>query len=303
MVVIPEQRAGSAQWLVTGRLELGLWHALVEVPKGGYRWMSGRNGDVLVEADLAAPARVRAPLRDGTAVHRALWNLYRRYPPGLELQAAILRFTEVHGPLGLTAQPGPMGSEEPYVEWLRAIRTVGRLTTLWDLIREPAGRGSGPLGTMIVWETKESRSTITWRVSDKYGPQDELVCQVASVAHHADLHKDWQPGRDVLKVAEFAFADALNRELRDAAAPQLMPLRTRDGSGHMVGRLVTTSLIKLAFVQLYLEVSGQRHYRPCLGPRCPEWIDVSERHSHVKTCSDRCRKRLERARKAQRAQA
>ncbi len=331
-------------------LELGPWFTPWQVASDGYewytppdgaerRWSRGyepKQGPFLVEKESGGvigatfEARGYAPLRrwaDGyNPVHRALWNLYRKYPPGragvkvtdahgdldaerlkealstsderLDLiKRKIIEFANRYGLLGagdvLPGTPGPMRGGESLSMWMDAIAEVGRLVSIRDAIE----RGdSGVLGQWFFWN--ESGPSVGFAWADGWRVTTGLALLDGQFPRgRRTLYSEIRKG-DVLAVARYWFAETLNKALQNTVSPQLMPLRTPEVPGQMVGRLVARDLLSVAYLELWFEASGRRTYRQCEGPGCAEWVDASGK-GQMRFCGTACRQRASRKRRAE----
>lgn len=288
--------------------QYGPWGSAWPVAERGYKWVAPEPpylfepeapGPYLVAVETGGISgerfarRLYSPLQERRPVHRALWQLYRRHSPSdSALGDAIVKFANRYGKLGLGSvlipmpAPGTAAFGEPMGSWHAAIAHLGRLVDLWDLVR---GRDVARLGQHIVWRREEGGKlgSIMWRGNGPWGEWAEVVAWPSD-----ELYRQWRLG-DVLPPARHALAQALNRQLRGAVSPQVAP--TPPQGGPLRGSLWPGTLLAMAYLQLYTEVTGERVYRPCAAPRCGEWIDLTQSRADRRFCHDACRQRFHRA--------
>lgn len=286
-----------------------------QVSEAGYRWVDRAE----YEADAQAPAidepgpwlveagtggiaggqpqlRQYAPLTDEP-------TLYRKFAETPPTKEGVLEFARQCGRLGrscwLWYGRGTAGriaaAGESFDRWHTEIQRMQRLLQLWDLIQvEDFGR----LGMLIVWDPGGSHVSYrpTSLEATEEGRQQTIVEVIARREQNPRLLSLWERG-ELLNPAKYYLAMQLNGLLAKYVSPRALPLLhlpTEEDRG-MATYHFPQDLLSAIHLQLFLEVTGQKHVRRCKA--CGEWFDVTGRRSDVKYCSPACRNRVYRQRR------
>jgi hypothetical protein len=303
---MPRQRSAT-DTVPISEWELGGWLLDLQIAgrperdHGLYEWLDAEGGPYLIESEIGGGVWIKGAATLAQPVHRALWTLYRTLDPvdAQRVRQAIVNFAGRYGRLGVqreeipTADPQsevvPVRLGERYSRWTSAIGTIGRLVSLWDLVRQGSD-AAGPLGRQIIWR----RGRVLWRMRDPWGGEQRPIgIRGVRPRLQPDLFDLWDQSRDSVAAARYVLAERLNEQLRNSVSPTLMPLRTAPPGQMMVGRLRPIGTLATAYVELYLEITGTRRFRECEAPGCAVWFDGRDDKRH---CDGTCRKRALRAR-------
>jgi hypothetical protein len=187
-----------------------------------------------------------------------------------------------------------------HAEWRREIEAMARGFRLWYAVRnrmprrveEILGHGRSDTYRHFLWQS-------LWKSSGGYNRSlDDLADRVATTG-----------GADEIERALFALQDLCNERLerRTAfgvtfASDEPLPsdlTRMGERMGALLPRAVPHDLLGALWLQFAESLAGAREHRPCL--ECGRWIPVSPdtRRRQVKYCSDACRAKAYRRRRAE----
>jgi predicted nucleic acid-binding Zn ribbon protein len=215
---------------------------------------------------------------------------------------AFIQFAESYGNLDWGELPDGRNGV-PLIVWRAHHRLMGFAVRLWEAIKEE--RVEPLLGREIsVAEPDRDMlpvmgHPVVARIVAPLG-EAEYVAYHWSRGGRDDAPRDWP------RECTIAYLERRNlspRATAGAALAQFVTSHCRDLSVAMVAtaapktpfRLTyqVDSLIDAMWLQLALAINGNREYRTC--PVCGHWWDATEARSDKMTCSDRCRKRQQRA--------
>jgi hypothetical protein len=223
-------------------------------------------------AGLPAEVRPVRPLDGATGS-----GLFRTFAAVPHSEQAVAAFTKEFGPLGVQGDARQLGDgREVYGEhldrWLEAQAAVARCIALWDALRN-ADRAA-------------VSATLNAHVSRARVSGDRHLLE--------SLESFWLTG-DVLANGWRLLADLVeNKTFFGSPRVALWPGSDRP----LTLQLVADTLIQALWLQFELAVDGNRDYRSCA--TCGQFyeLDPSVARTNRMYCSDACRSRAYRARRA-----
>ena len=233
----------------------------------------------LTDMDRASPflvcsstgKRYYAPLRRNAALHRVFCSV--------EDNAGIIKFASGNGLLGFTRcrdirHHGRRSKERLLVEslprWRHELAEMKRLMYLWDLLK---GRRHSLLAALMAREDDGIYIMLNKR-RDLIAPAD------------SDLGRRWSlHGEQPREAALLYLTNCINFKIKGGIYPQALPAYKKRVY------LFPDNLLTAMWLMFLWEVIGE--VRPCQCLGCQKWFNP--KRSSRKTCSDRCRKRLSRA--------
>lgn len=228
------------------------------------------------------PVYTTFPLRDQPTLYRSFAALADAEPE------QFLKFANEHGQLGL----GSFMLREPIEVWIEAVHAVADALALVD-----ATRTRGAAARLAAW--------ITWR-----GDVATLAMQsgTRTLAATSDRTRQLQAGYhlsrgDSPRASQLFVQQLVNTGLEGHAVARVL---WNPGRKALELRVQPGSLLGILWLQVAMLATGQVADRACAAPGCSAWFPVARGHgfrADKTTCSELCRKRLERSRAAKVAPA
>jgi hypothetical protein len=284
------------------------------VPKGGYRWIETEIHDkgphrasfvdmqrpksrqqwVLTDdlADgLSYLAKEYAPLKSFTGLYRDFADLPRND------RDSILMFANEYGMLGVGQfTETPVETEgknlvrtpvESWTSWKNEIREMHRAVSMWDMVR---AKNSAGLSRRIIW--KPGRQMWCYENDPDQADYWKMIEPVDNL---------FTPG-NVLIPASFLVQRWVNKKLDGATSAQVLYDADR---ARRVLRIIPQNLLGAMWLQFAQTIDGNRQHQGC--KHCNRWFEISSEETGFRVnrqfCSDACKSKDYRKRKASTAQA
>ena len=284
-----------------------------DVRDAGYRWIDTDSGDPKPEPG--------SYLTDGRPLGTAGYNVRRCNPlalySGLFLvfsdvdptPESVERFANKYGMLGgdgqkfitlpeHTTEKGTlMGSGERLGYWHDEILSMRQAVSVWQMARKGDVEGLSPF---IEWDGRSVRYNSHPELAPGERPEVPYY-QTLSLIANEELNPErfnrFRP-RDVIEPALCYVQQVVNNRLKGRISPRM--LWTEDGS-RLCLFFVPGSLAGALWLQLARAIENDSDFRTC--DECRIWFEVAPGRGRTdKTyCSDACRNRAYRRRKAARA--
>jgi hypothetical protein len=298
-----------------------LVQCLCEVNEGGYQWLKAIR--IPAPGDLGRPKwnRPRSFLTTGLPVGASGLRVRRYNPLRLDSDSGLFRtfaeldptpdgiraFADKYGLLGgdlsvlilLQGMGAPSEAEigvgESRKAWAEEIRAMRQAVALWDMLQ--AG-DTDKLSRHFWWEGQN----ILKYVSDPPsvpgeglgGAPPTTQPQPESFSVRGAWLERFHPG-DVIEPARYAVQRLVNRHLKEWGSSQLLWERR---STRLRLHLVPDGLAGALWLQFARAIDGEKTYRRCR--ECPTWFELSPDIARTNRfyCSDACRLKAYRRRKA-----
>jgi predicted nucleic acid-binding Zn ribbon protein len=180
---------------------------------------------------------------------------------------------------------------EPLTLWFEAIEAMRRAVELWDMIRTPDVEG---LQDLVLWADTGAglHAFIRKGTADSGGFVSSLGFRVEDVGRVEII--DTARLRALVKPARLHLLELMNGPLKQVS-PQLL----WDGDlGLPTMYIMPFNLLSAMWLQLALALNKKEvdDYKQCEG--CGKWISVGLYRTDKRTCSEKCKKKVQRRNKA-----
>jgi hypothetical protein len=259
---------------------------------------------LLIEPQEGAGYRTYSPLREETGLFRIFADT-EQTPEGCLSFAVRYGLLERYGPLECHRAnlPGSPPKSELVLEWLREIRLLKYLVTLWELARDGDEKslagfvrwegprvcfgGAPPDTPLYQWPFRSYTTREGWTIcKDQAG---RII--IEGVGGHRPVLR---PGDLITSALLFCLLE-VNTQLR-ASRTCMVWDEEREGPGIQI---VPASLFSAMYLQFALAIDGNRQFQRC--PACGRWFQLSPglNRANKQTCSGSCRTGLHRRRAQQ----